>query len=276
VVAENITMPSFSFTDSKAIKSHILSSSTPLLYELPKEINTHGYLRTLLEQNAGFLQNGFNQLLQMKLKESFIMPKRISRQPQANSIEFQGDFESANLEFVAGISENEYELYLRNDTNTHGHQSWFLFRVKNTHTEEKTVTFNICNLKRNLTMFADGAKVYARQLSENNNPISEWTPTGSNYQFKCNSNPKFGSTKAYRLSFELILQPESVCEVSLLPAYTYTDMLNDISQMDSCKHMATSTLTYSLVGLAIPLLTFTRGDNPHKQVILLSCRIHPG
>lgn len=40
--------------------------------------------------------------------------------------------------------------------------------------------------------------------------------------------------------------------------------------------MKCETLTYSLVGLAIPLLTFTRGDSPHKQVILVSGRIHPG
>lgn len=30
------------------------------------------------------------------------------------------------------------------------------------------------------------------------------------------------------------------------------------------------------MGLAVPLLTFTRGSNPFKQVILVSCRVHPG
>lgn len=37
-------------------------------------------------------------------------------------------------------------------------------------------------------------------------------------------------------------------------------------------------LAYSLMGLAIPLLTVTNkeSNNPNKKVVLISCRIHPG
>jgi len=39
-------------------------------------------------------------------------------------------------------------------------------------------------------------------------------------------------------------------------------------------------LTYSLIGLAIPLITFTNRKseihNKNKKVVLISCRIHPG
>ena len=52
--------------------------------------------------------------------------------------------------------------------------------------------------------------------------------------------------------------------------------MSDLDQLASCSHMIRETLTYSLVGLAVPLLTFTRGDSPYKQVILINCRVHPG
>jgi hypothetical protein len=52
--------------------------------------------------------------------------------------------------------------------------------------------------------------------------------------------------------------------------------MTDLALLSSCEHLTTEVLTYSLVGLAVPLLTFTRGDNPQKQVVLINCRIHPG
>jgi hypothetical protein len=38
-----------------------------------------------------------------------------------NSISFSGDLEGGNLDAVIRISENEYDLLLRPDTNTQGH-----------------------------------------------------------------------------------------------------------------------------------------------------------
>lgn len=69
---------------------------------------------------------------------------------------------------------------------------------------------------------------------------------------------------------------QTTIEVGLLPAYTYSDMLHQIDNIKGCPYLSCETLTYSLVGLAVPLLTFTRGSNPFKQVILVSCRVHPG
>jgi len=42
-------------------------------------------------------------------------------------------------------------------------------------------------------------------------------------------------------------------------------------------HAKVEILSYSLVGLAIPMLTLTSNDDDsHKEVILISGRIHPG
>ena len=46
-------------------------------------------------------------------------------------IVFSDDIETGNLEIVSEIKPNEFDLYLRIDTNTHGHQNWFYFKVHN-------------------------------------------------------------------------------------------------------------------------------------------------
>ena len=151
-----------------------------------------------------------------------------------------------------------------------------MFRVSNRMMAKVTITLNICNLKRNLTMFADGGKVFGRLISDINSPLSQWTQIGSNYQFRVNNSARFANSRVYKLTFELTIEPNSTVEVSLLPAYSYSEMLQEISFLEKCPHLNVSNLTYSLIGLAIPLLTFTRGDNPNKSVLLINCRVHPG
>ena len=49
-----------------------------------------------------------------------------------NSLLFDSNFESGNLDCVIKINENEYDLFMRVDSNTKGHTSWFYFAVNNT------------------------------------------------------------------------------------------------------------------------------------------------
>lgn len=89
-MGENITIPIFSLSDSKAIKAWILTGGGSLVYELPKEINTHGYLRSLTEKSEIMLDWQGNRLIRNKLRESFIVPKRQSRLEGSRPIEFNG------------------------------------------------------------------------------------------------------------------------------------------------------------------------------------------
>lgn len=50
------------------------------------------------------------------------MDKNIS----ANDLHFDSCFESGNLDVVIQRSYNEYDLYMRVDTNTRGHTNWYL------------------------------------------------------------------------------------------------------------------------------------------------------
>lgn len=42
---------------------------------------------------------------------------------------FDSNFESGNLDLVTKAGENDYDLYMRVDTNTRGHHQWFYFTV---------------------------------------------------------------------------------------------------------------------------------------------------
>lgn len=56
--------------------------------------------------------------------------------PQQTKLEegplrFDSDFECGNLDVGVMRSENEYDLFMRADTNTRGHTNWFYFSVSN-------------------------------------------------------------------------------------------------------------------------------------------------
>ena len=42
-------------------------------------------------------------------------------------LNFNSNFESGNLDKVTLVKENEYDLYMRHDTNSKGHNQWFYF-----------------------------------------------------------------------------------------------------------------------------------------------------
>lgn len=63
-------------------------------------------------------------------------------------MEFDAKFESGNLDKVVLPSPegNEYDLYMRVDSNTRGHHQWFYFKVSSK--GKKRVRFNIVNFTK--------------------------------------------------------------------------------------------------------------------------------
>ena len=62
-------------------------------------------------------------------------------------LQFDSAFESGNLDRVVMVSPNEYDLYMRPDTNTKGHHQWFYFRAISK-TNLGPVKFNILNFTK--------------------------------------------------------------------------------------------------------------------------------
>lgn len=46
-----------------------------------------------------------------------------------DELQFDSFFESGNLDMVTKVKELEYDLYMRIDTNSTGHQQWFYFSI---------------------------------------------------------------------------------------------------------------------------------------------------
>lgn len=71
--------------------------------------------------------------------------------PEQDSLRFDASFESANLDCAIKVSEDEYDLFLRVDSNTRGHTQWFYFEVSSP--KKRKVQLNICNLGRGRTLY---------------------------------------------------------------------------------------------------------------------------
>ena len=83
------------------------------------------------------------------------MHPEYQQQFDGNGLLFDAQFESGNLDRVVMISPNEYDLYMRSDTNSKGHHQWFYFKV----TSKKAlgpVKFNIINFTKHRSLYETG------------------------------------------------------------------------------------------------------------------------
>ncbi len=66
------------------------------------------------------------------VKEGISVQKKC-KQVKVNEehLQFYSDIEGGNLDQAFQVDTNAYDLYMRVDTNTKGHQQWFYFRVGN-------------------------------------------------------------------------------------------------------------------------------------------------
>ena len=75
-----------------------------------------------------------------------------------DEVVFDSGFESGNLDTVIKVDDNEYDLFMRVDTNTRGHVQWFNFRVKNF--GKKKIKLNIVNFKKYKTLYSREMRPY--------------------------------------------------------------------------------------------------------------------
>lgn len=76
-------------------------------------------------------------------------------------LQFDSDFESANLDLVVRVTHREYNLYMRPDTNTLGHWQWYNFKVSGG--RGKTIRMNIKNFGRGIRLYNNGMKPYFKK-----------------------------------------------------------------------------------------------------------------
>jgi hypothetical protein len=60
---------------------------------------------------------------------------------------------------VIRVKADEYDCYLRNDSNTNGHANWYYFSVENQQ-RLGPVKINICNLRKVKNLYNKGMQPY--------------------------------------------------------------------------------------------------------------------
>jgi hypothetical protein len=68
---------------------------------------------------------------------------------------FNSTFECGNLDRVVKVKSDEYDLYMRADSNTRGHNQWFYFQITNI-THRRHVRFNIVNFTKRNSLYEQG------------------------------------------------------------------------------------------------------------------------
>lgn len=82
-------------------------------------------------------------------------------------LHFDSFFECGNLDMVIKTKPNEYDLFMRVDTNTKGHHQWFYFSVQHFEAyQNRKITFNICNFTKPASLYSYGMRVCIAKQSQ--------------------------------------------------------------------------------------------------------------
>jgi hypothetical protein len=88
---------------------------------------------------------------------------------------FDSCFEGGNLDIVVKVKKNEYDLYVRTDSNTRGHHQWFYFSAQAN--IKGVVKFNIINLTQKESLYTQGMRIAVYFEGE-------WHRGGENIKYK--------------------------------------------------------------------------------------------
>jgi cytosolic carboxypeptidase protein 2/3 len=194
---------------------------------------------------------------------------------------FDSKFEGGNLDRVEMVSKDEYDLYMRIDTNTNGHMHWFYFSVSQIK-YKRTVKFNIVNFTRSTSLYAAGMKprVFSAQEVQNGQSAG-WELGGDQVNFTNSKVTKLNSKKQFYMltfTYKFKYSNDKVWFATSIP-YTYCrlEKIFKILKSEVSSYITTSSLCRSLSMVNIPLVTITNPNIPieYKKYILTVGRVHP-
>ena len=188
---------------------------------------------------------------------------------------FESKFESGNLDKVAKVKDDEYDLYIRNDTNTYGKNQWYYFKVQNTG-EQKEVKMNIVNFCKQDSLYSQGLQPCIYRESH---PQKGWHYMCENIKYsfsKINKN-LLNKRIYYGLSFTILFPANETLRFAYSVPYTYSELLSFIYCVMDSKYMKKEMLCKSLSGIEVPMLTITDfSSKTKKENVIVTARVHPG
>jgi len=147
---------------------------------------------------------------------------------------FESRFESGNLLCAFKTEEeNNYQLYLQNDTNTTGYIQWFFFRVSNTKKGNKA-TFTIINMLRKKCVYKKGLKIMTYSKMQAKTENIGWHRDCKNVMYYTNNlftynenSKKKRSLNSLTFEYEFKYDNDIVYFANCLP-YFYSKLIKEI------------------------------------------------
>jgi hypothetical protein len=199
-----------------------------------------------------------------------------------DNLVFDSRFESGNLDRVVKVKSDEYDLYMRTDANTRGHNQWFFFKVNNQ--QAQTVKFALVNFTKHDSLYSQGMQpcVYSKKACDSG--LSRgWHRAGEHVNYSYSRISRYGARKRnyWQMSFTYFFQHEDdeVYFAHSIP-YTFsrlTALINDFKLNVSDRIIKYDFLCKSLSGVDVPLLSISEFPilMPRRHVVI-TCRVHPG
>ena len=219
-------------------------------------------------------------------------------------------FECGNLERAIALSETEYNLYIRPDTNSYRQAQWFYFAVTNTK-RGCTIKFNIINQTRSPDFYKKGMKPFIYSIKDGNwkSNVSNIkvlkVPMKSQYSYNISlkenkseeENSPQGIKFLYTVSFtHTFANDDDKVYFAYAKPYTFTRLNNFLKTIEN--NLASTTwklpevkierdnifykreiLCYTLGGVPMYSLIITDKkmfvkENVKKQYIVITARVH--
>ena len=180
------------------------------------------------------------------------------------------------------VRRNEYDCFLRSDTNTQGHTNWYYFKVCN-RKQVGAVQLNICNIVKRRNLYGKGMNPYCK-VAEAGSKVAEAGSKGSWTQEQCYDTQfverlcRYGTGRtANQLQFKFDFGREDM-EVYFAYSipYTYSDLLQFVEDIRPHPHVTVSPACESFSGLVLPLISISNASTGKKTNVVMTARIHPG
>ena len=191
-------------------------------------------------------------------------------------LQFDSKFENGNLDRVVMISEKEYDIYIRSDTNAKKKFSWFYFLISNCK-GKGVVKFNVVNMTDPPNLYVKGMKpVTSLNKSDWDSAIIdhvEYVPSKLNQFMKIRYGLSF-----YMLTFEIEFGEQDKWYVARSTPYTYSQLLKFLASSSGNPYFKHRQLCKSIGGLHVPKITITNPESAKsdKTYVLVTARLNPG
>lgn len=264
----------------RVTRTNTIQHASPSGINLQSSLTSSPYKKLPLGNLSLFMptltSNDNNNINNSEKIHPFDAPLNItSKNLKKGELVFSSNFESGNLGKVRCVSLNEYELYIRPDTNNPNYRLWFYFGINNTKRNQR-VLFSIVNFSKAKSLYRLGMTPLVKSSSR---PYWERLPERQCFYYRMKN------SKNYALSFLFEFdREEDDYHFSYCYPYTYTDLQKFLFNIEtkSLPYFKRELLTKTIQCRRVELITITEPENlipensKKKQTVFITARVHPG